>query len=88
MKRVLLLVAAVLHELQTMGRGPLVFRGGVTRDARLAGFAASGALQVNDDTTFCGFLCHGVLPLLRTFEGISPRGQHRYGAQVLLSTLH
>jgi len=60
-RRVLALVAAILHKFQAMGGSALVFGRGVTRDARLAGLATSGALKMNDDTTLSGFFCHGVL---------------------------
>jgi hypothetical protein len=62
-KRVLALVAAILHELQAMRGGSLVLGRGVTRDARLVGLATRGALKMNDHTAFSGFLCHGVLHL-------------------------
>ena len=65
MKCVLALVAAVLHELQTMRRCALVLRGGVARYTRLAGLSAGGAFKVDDDTTLCSFFGHGVL---RRFE--------------------
>ena len=60
-KRVLSLVAAVLHELQTMWRRSLVLRGGVARYTRLSGLPAGGAFKVDDDTTLCSFFGHGVL---------------------------
>lgn len=61
MGSVLALVAAILHELQAMRGSSLVFSRGVTGDAWLAGVATSGALEMDNDTTFSGFFCHGVL---------------------------
>ena len=58
---VLSLVATILHELQAMRGCSLVFGRRVTRDAWLAGVATSGALKMDNDTTFSGFFCHGVL---------------------------
>ena len=69
----LALVATILHELQTMWGGSFVFCCGVTRDAWLAGVATSGALKMDNDTTFSGFFCHGVLQN-KEVRGGSPRG--------------
>ena len=87
-KRVLTSVFAVLHELQAMWCSPLVFCGGVTRDARPVGLATNGALKMNNHTTFRRFFCHGVLLKKVLLAGVLPIGQHRYGGSSLLSTPH